>query len=92
MIFDESTALGITDAALSWFYSYITERYQRVAEDSKTSAYCVMKCGAPQGSVFKPILYCIYTRPVGGTVARHGLQYHCYADDTRYQYIYGSET
>ena len=41
---------GITEAALSWLQSYITERYQRVAVDSATSADCVMKCGVPQGS------------------------------------------
>ena len=31
-------SVGITDAALSWLHSYITERYQRVAVDSATSA------------------------------------------------------
>ena len=43
-------SVGITDAALSWLHSYITERYQRIAVDSATSADCVMKCGVPQGS------------------------------------------
>ena len=76
-------SVGITDAALSWLHSYITERYQRVAVDSATSADCVMKCGVPQGSVLGPILHCIYTRPIGDIVARHGLKYHCYADDTQ---------
>jgi hypothetical protein len=33
--------VGITDAALSWLHSYITELYQRVAVDSATSADCV---------------------------------------------------
>ena len=73
----------ITDAALSWPHSYITECYQRVAVDSATSADCDMKCGMPQWSVLGPILYCIYTRPISEIVARHGLPYHCYADDTQ---------
>ena len=76
--------VGITDAALSWLHSYITERYQRVDVDSATSADCVMKCGVPQGSVLGPILYCIYMRPIGDIVARHGLQYHCYAATHKY--------
>ena len=76
-------SVGITDAALSWLHSYITERYQRVAVDSATSAHCVMKCGVSQGSILEPILYCIYTRPIGDIVARHGQQYHYYAVDTQ---------
>ena len=62
-------SVGITDAALSWLCSYITERYQRVAVDSATSVDCAMKCGVPQGSVLGPLLYCIYTRPIGDIVA-----------------------
>ena len=84
-------SVGITDAALSWLQSYITERYQRVAVDSATSADCVMKRGVPQGSELGPILYRTYTRPIVDIVARHGLQYHCCADDT-HTYIYGCET
>ena len=30
-----------------------------------------------------PIIYYIYTRPIGDIVARHGLKYLCYADDTQ---------
>ena len=35
----------------------------------------------PQVSVLGPILYCIYTGLIGDIVARHGLQFLCYADD-----------
>ena len=37
----------------------------------------------PQGSVLGPALHCVYTKPTGDIVARHGMQYHCYADDTQ---------
>lgn len=63
-------------------HSYITERYQKVAVESTTSTGCVFKCSAPHVSVLGPILCCLYTRPKSDIVARHGMQYHCYADDT----------
>ena len=76
-------SVGITDAALSWLHSYIIELYQRLAVDSATSAECVMNCGVPQGSALEPIIYCIHTRLIGYIVARHGMQFHCYGDDTQ---------
>ena len=72
---------GITDKALAWLRSYLSERHQNVVVDSTMSADYVLQCGVPQGSVLGPVLYCMYTRPVCDIVARHGLQYHCYADD-----------
>ena len=72
---------GITDKALAWLRSYLSERHQNVVVDSTMSADYVLQCGVPQGSVLGPVLYCMYTRPVCDIVARHGMQYHCYADD-----------
>ena len=65
--------VGMTEAAI---HSYTTERYQRVAVDSATSADCVVKYGVPQGPVLGPTLYCMHTRPIGDIVARH--IYHIY--------------
>ena len=72
---------GITDKALAWLRSYLSERHQNVVVDSTMSADYVLQCGVPQGSVLGPVLYCMYTRPICDIVARHGMQYHCYADD-----------
>ena len=76
-------SLGITDKALAWLQSYISERYQKVAVGSAESVDSILTCGVPNGSVLGPTLYCMYTKPIGDIVARHGMQYHCYADDTQ---------
>ena len=55
---------GITDKALAWLRSYLSKRHQNVVVDSTMSADYVLQCDVPQGSVFGPVLYCMYTRPV----------------------------
>ena len=50
---------------------------------SAESVDSILTCGVPNGSVLGPPLYCMYTKPIGDIVARHGMQYHCYADDTQ---------
>ena len=74
-------SFSITDKALAWLQSYITVSESAVG--SAESVDSILTCGVPQGSVLGPTLYCMYTKPIGDIVARHGMQYHCYAGDAQ---------
>ena len=75
--------LGITGTVLDWFTSYLLGRSQAVLIDGTTSGQQKLKCGVPQGSVLGPILFTVYTKPLGDIVRAHNTNLHLYADDTQ---------
>lgn len=65
MLLESLFGLGVRDAALQWFRSYLTGRTQRVHISGQSSAESILEYGVPQGSVLGPILFIIYSKPIG---------------------------
>ena len=76
-------ALGIRGPALAWFKSYLGGRMQSVNIQGVKSNFRDLPYGVPQGSVLGPILFTLYTLPLGDIARKFGLQVHIYADDTQ---------
>ena len=74
---------GIRDVALKWFISYLSDRTQRVVIGENSSSLMALDSGVPQGSVLGPLLFLLYTVDILDIIHLHGLEGHCYADDTQ---------
>ena len=72
---------GIKGKAYEWFRSYLTGRTQSVRIDGTDSSVCPLTCGLPQGSVLGPLLFLLYTSPLGDLIRKHDMSFHLYADD-----------
>ena len=75
---------GLSELAFGWFKSYLSGKTHSVKVGSTLSHPAALHYGVPQGSVLGPILFSLYTNPIGSIIHSHSrINYHFYANDTQ---------
>ena len=74
---------GVSGKAMDWFKSYLTGRSQRIKLGNCLSSRSDLSFGVPQGSVLGPLLFTLYTTPLGSLVSGHAIPHDLYADDSQ---------
>ena len=78
-----SSTFGFSDSALSLITSYLTDRSQYITIGEHRSSPSPLTTGVPQGSVLGPLLFTLYTTPIGHILSNCSVSFHLYADDTQ---------
>ena len=71
---------GISNNALEWFHSYMTDRKQFIEFQNEKSDFTKIKTGVPQGSILGPLLFIIYINDIINATSY--FESILYADDT----------
>ena len=79
---------GFGGVILDWIRFYLKDRKQRVVIGDVQSDMVELSQGVPQGSVLGPILFSLYTSPLGDICWHHNVNFHAFADDQQYYFSF----
>ena len=79
-------ACGLHTSALDYIYNYLKDRKQRTKVGNAYSSWKELKCGVPQGSIIRPLLFNIFINDVFYFIDKTKIAN--YADDTT---VYATE-
>ena len=71
--------LGFSHEVIDWYKSYLSSRRFHVNIHNKFSTFAHLRCGVPQGSILRPLLFLSYINNMPQAVDR---DLFLYADDT----------
>ena len=74
---------NVSGLALSWFKSFLSNRFQFVSVRRSNSKLSKLDYGIPQGSVLGPTLFVLYTQPLSQILFNHSCPHQFFADDTQ---------
>ena len=83
---------AMSGKVFEWFRCYLEQRYQRVFVHGILSDIQFYLSGVPQGSFLGPLIFTMYTRPLGIIAHRHGVKNNLYADDIQLYISLGCDT
>ena len=74
---------GVNGAALDWLKSYLNGRSCFTKVRDASSVTSTSDTGVPQGSCLGPLLFSLFTTPLGDVITQFSVKFHQYADDTQ---------
>ena len=80
---NHSSALKVWHPRLSFRLVPVISRSFSVRCDVILSSLYASSCGVPQGSIFGPLHFVMYTTPLSTLISPLSLNHHLYADDTQ---------
>jgi hypothetical protein len=80
LLLQKLTKYGVHNVELQWFKSYLSDRSQFVTYNNKSSNYCNLTLGVPQGSTLGPMLFMLFVNDLPMYI--NNGRCAMYADDT----------